>query len=319
MTAPRALVLTAGLGKRLRPLTYIRAKGAVPVNGEPLARRVAGWLAASGIRDQIFNLHHHPESIAAVLGDGSDLGVRVRYSWEDPVLGSAGGPRHALPLLVDGGARHFLVVNGDTLTNVDLHGVISEHERSGARVTMALIVNPAPTKYGGVTVSGDGYVNAFTLPGAETETYHFIGVQVVDAGVFADLPDGVPEASVGSVYPKLMASDPRSVRAYVSDATFRDIGTPADCLRTSLELAAIEGDRLTGNNARVASTAVIEQSALWDDVTVGDGARLIECVVGDGAIIPAGAVFERCAIVPAGEYRPVAGERVEHSLLVRPL
>jgi mannose-1-phosphate guanylyltransferase len=315
----RALVLTAGLGTRLRPLTYVRAKGAVPVNGEPLARRVSAWLAAGGIRDQIFNLHHHPETIAAVLGDGSDLGVRVRYSWEDPVLGSAGGPRHALPLLVDGGARRFVVVNGDTLTNLDLHAVIAEHERSGARVTMALIRNPAPEKYGGVRVSADGRITAFTLPGAETESYHFIGVQVVDALVFEDLPDGVRAESVGSVYPRLMASDPDSVRAFLADATFRDIGTPADCLRTSIELAAIEGDRLTGNHVRLAPTAVIERSALWDDVTVGDNARVTGCVVADGAVIPAGAAFDRCAIVPAGNHRPLAGERVEHSLLVRPL
>ena len=319
MNRLRALVLTAGLGTRLRPLTYVRAKGAVPVNGEPLASRVAKWLAAAGIRDQIFNLHHRPESIAAVLGDGSDLGVRVRYSWEDPVLGSAGGPRHALPLLTDGGARHFLIVNGDTLTNVDLDSIVADHERSGARVTMALIPNPAPEKYGGVSVSADGAITAFTRPGGEIETHHFIGVQVVDADVFQDLPDGVRVESVGSVYPKLMASAPGSVRGFLSDATFRDIGTPADCLRTSIELAAIEGDGLTGKGVKIASNAVIERSALWDDVTVGDGARLTECIVADGAIISAGAVFERCAIVPAGEHRPANGERLEQSLLIRGL
>jgi NDP-sugar pyrophosphorylase family protein len=142
---------------------------------------------------------------------------------------------------------------------------------------------------------------------------------VVETGVFEDLPDGVRTESVGSVYPRLMAAAPGSVRAFVSEATFRDIGTPADCLRTSIELAAIEGDRLTGKDLRAASTAVIERSAVWDDVTVADNARLTECVVADGARIPAGAVFERCAIVPAGNYRPLAGEREEHSLLVRPL
>jgi mannose-1-phosphate guanylyltransferase len=210
-------------------------------------------------------------------------------------------------------------VNGDTLTSLDVHALIAAHERSGARVTMAVIPNPAPEKYGGVSVSADGQITAFTLPGGETETCHFIGVQVVDADVFEALPDGVRAESVGSVYPRLMASDPGSVRAFVSEATFRDIGTPADCLRTSIELAAIEGDRLTGNDVRLASTAVIERSALWDDVTVGDGARLTECIVADGAVIPAGAVFDRCAIVPAGEYAPLAGERVEHSLLVRAL
>ncbi len=319
MNAPRALVLTAGLGTRLRPLTYSRAKAAVPVNGEPLARRVARWLAASGVRDLVFNLHHHPESVAASLGDGSDLGVRLRYSWEDPVLGSAGGPRHALPLLADGGASRFLIVNGDTLSDVDLDAIVAAHARSGAHVTMALIPNPAPEKYGGVLVSPDGCVRGFSRRGAEAESYHFIGVQVAEARVFADLEDGVPVESVGSVYPRLMASDPHSVAAYVSDATFRDIGTPADCLRTSLELAAIEGDRLTGRNARVDATATIERSTLWDDVTVGAAARLTDCIVGDGAEIPAGASFDRCAIVPADGRTPAAGERLEQGLLVRPL
>lgn len=319
MIAPRALVLTAGLGMRLRPLTYVRAKAAVPVNGEPLGRRVARWLAASGVRDLVFNLHHHPESIAATVGDGSDLGVRVRYSWEDPVLGSAGGPRHALPLLADGGASRFLIVNGDTLTDVDLDAIVSAHARSGALVTMALIRNPAPQKYGGVLLSPDGYVTGFSRPGTDGESYHFIGVQVAEARVFSDLDDGVRVESVGSVYPRLMKSDPRSIAAYVSNATFRDIGTPADCLRTSLELAAIEGSRLTGRNARVDGTAVIERSTLWDDVTVGAGARLTDCIVGDGAHIPAGATFDRCAIVPADGRVPAPDERLEHGLLVRPL
>ena len=71
MTRPPALVLTAGLGTRLRPLTLLRAKAAVPVNGEPLAVRVARWLAARGIHNQVFNLHHHPASIASALGDGA--------------------------------------------------------------------------------------------------------------------------------------------------------------------------------------------------------------------------------------------------------
>ena len=130
-----ALVLTAGLGTRLRPLTCVRAKAALPVNGEPLVRRIIRWLAALGISDLVLNLHHKPETIAGLVGDGSDLDARVRYSWEQPVLGSAGGPRRALPLLAD----PFLLVNGDTLTNVDLDALVQLHHASGADVTMALI------------------------------------------------------------------------------------------------------------------------------------------------------------------------------------
>ena len=114
--APRALLLTAGLGTRLQPLTSVRAKAAVPINGDALVRRVIRVLATAGIRDLVLNLHHRPATIAALVGDGTDLGVRVRYSWEQPVLGSAGGPRHALPLVVDRDDDDFLIVNGDTLT-----------------------------------------------------------------------------------------------------------------------------------------------------------------------------------------------------------
>src|SRR6478736_1023377 len=146
---PPAMLLAAGLGTRLRPLTAVRAKPAVPVNGRPLARRILTWLAGHGIRDAVVNLHHRPETVAAVVGDGSDLGLRVRYSWEQPVLGSAGGPRHALPLLTDGAGGPFLIVNADTLSTVDLAALLARHLSSGALVTMALIPNPDPMKYGG--------------------------------------------------------------------------------------------------------------------------------------------------------------------------
>lgn len=319
MPLPRALVLTAGLGTRLRPLTYVRAKAAVPVNGDPLVRRVVRWLAAAGIRDLVCNLHHRPETITGLLGDGADLDVRVRYTWEDPVLGSAGGPRRALPLLLDGGAERFLTVNGDTLTDVDVHALLDAHLRSGALVTMAMIPNPAPDKYGGVLVDADARVVKFTRRGEVRESFHFIGVQAVEASVFADLPDGVAVESVGAVYPRLMAARTGSVRAFISAASFRDIGTPADLLRTTVELAAIEGDRMVDPSAKIDATARVERSTLWDDVAVHHGASLADCIVGDRAVIPAGASFARCAIVPAGDHPLADGDRVEDGLLIRPL
>ena len=200
--APRALLLTAGLGTRLQPLTHVRAKAAVPINGEALVRRVIRGLATAGIRDLVINLHHRPASIAGLVGDGNDLGVRVRYSWEQPVLGSAGGPRHALPLLADRDDDDFLIVNGDTLTDADVWSLLARHRESGALVTMALIPNPRPSQYGGVAVSPDGWVTGFTKPqppGADTggpPNFHFIGVQVASARAFATLEDGVPAESV---------------------------------------------------------------------------------------------------------------------------
>ena len=315
----RALVLTAGLGTRLRPLTYLRAKAAVPVNGQALAERAVRWLVASGVDDLVLNLHHHPASIAAIVGDGRTMGARVRYSWEQPVLGSAGGPRHALPLLTDGGRERFLLVNGDTLTDVDVPGLLDAHRDSGALVTMALIENPRPDKYGGVLVSAEGWVSGFTRAGAGIPSFHFIGVQAAEARVFADLRDGVPAESVNALYPALIAANPRAVRAFVSGASFRDIGTPADCLATSLELTQSEGERLRGARCRVDPSAHVARSTLWDDVTVRAGAELVDCIVGDGVEVPAGARFERCAIVPAASGPPVRGGRVEGKLLIEPL
>lgn len=318
MTRPPALVLTAGLGTRLRPLTDVRAKAAVPVNGEPLALRIGRWLATSGFVDQVFNLHHRPATVTAVVGDGSTLGVRVRYSWEHPVLGSAGGPRHALSLLTDGGSPRFLIVNGDTLTNVDLDALMERHVSSGAMVTMAVIPNPAPEKYGGVAVDERGFVTGFTRRGLVRDSFHFIGVQVTEASVFADLVDGIPHESVGALYPELMRRNPRAVAAFVSNASFDDIGTPSDCLHTSLELARIEGDRLVSGTAEIAADALVERTAVWDHVRVGRGVHLTECIVADRAHIRDGVSLARCAIVPAGTRAPAADERREHGLLIRP-
>src|SRR5213078_3877622 len=110
---------------RLRPLTDVRAKPAIPVAGRPMIRRIAAWLVSQGVDDLVVNLHHRPETLTAVLGDGHDLGARVRYSWELPrILGSAGGPRLARPIV---GAGTFFIINGDTLTDVDLRDTAAAH------------------------------------------------------------------------------------------------------------------------------------------------------------------------------------------------
>jgi NDP-sugar pyrophosphorylase family protein len=301
MIQMRALVLTAGLGTRLQPLTLARAKAAAPVDGEPLARRTIRWLVSHGIRDLVLNLHHKPDSITAAVGDGTDLGARVRYSWESPVLGSAGGPRHALPLLLDrGGDNTFVLVNGDTLTDVDLPAMIRRHRESGALVSMALIPNPRPDKYGGVLLDSQHIVTGFTRRGSPGPSFHFIGPQIVEAEVFADLADGVPAESVLEVYPRLMRERPGSVRGVAGDWTFRDVGTPADLLETSLALAAADGRAdhpRWGRDTRVDRSARVLRSVLWDNVTIGAGAEIVECVIGDGVTIPPGARHHRTAVV----------------------
>lgn len=300
-----ALVLTAGVATRLRPLSLVRAKAALPVAGEPLASRILRSLAASGVTDAVLNLHHLPHTLTSLLGDGSGLGIRVRYSWEVPLLGSAGGPTRALALL----GSTFLIVNGDTLTDVDVGALIRQHEQSGALVTLAVVPHAEPSKYGGVRVAPDGQVTGFVRRGSPEPSYHFIGVQVAAAEAFASVPAGLPHETFGALYPSLIASRPGSVRAFVTAADFVDIGTPADYLETCTLLAGREGrDLLPGAGARIAPTARLEGSILWDDVTVEEGVRLRDTVVTDGVRVPADTSWHGVTMrVAEGELGP--GER----------
>jgi mannose-1-phosphate guanylyltransferase len=297
-----ALILTAGLGTRLQPLTEVRAKAAMPVAGEPMIRRIARWLVSQGVSDLVLNLHHRPETIAAAIGDGSDLGARVRFSWEQPVvLGSAGGPRQALPIV---GADTFFLINGDTLTDFDLAGLVDAHRSTGASVTLALLPNHHPDRYGGVRLDTDHRVIGFVPRGRAEGSYHFFGVQLVAAGVFAALPAGQPARSIGGVYDALIASQPGAIRGLVADAAVWDIGTVADYWLTSWSFAQTEGtaDLTRAPGGRIDPTARVSRSILWDDVEIARECVIDECVVTDSVRVPPGASYRRSILLPAARH-----------------
>ena len=311
-----ALILTAGLGTRLRPLSYVRAKGALPLAGEPLARRILRWLHAEGVRDAVLNLHHLPHTLTGAIGDGTDIGMRVRYSWEVPVLGSAGGPRRALPLLSNRG-ESFLMVNGDTLTDVNIAALVTEHRSSGALVTMAVIPNTESEKYSGVAADAEGRFTGFVPRGSKQPSFHFVGVQVAEPRAFESVPVNTPYEA-RTLYVALAAAELGSIRVFRTNAAFLDIGTPADYLDTALVLAARDGVPSVGARARVDFGAKVEQSVLWDDVSVEEGAMLKECVVADGVVVPADTSWHGVTLrVPTGELAD--GERVIGELAVCPL
>jgi len=307
-----ALVLTAGLATRLRPLSLVRAKAALPVAGTPLIHRILRSLKSAGVQDVVLNLHYLPHTLTTLLGDGSEIGMRVRYSWEVPVLGSAGGPKRAIPLLANPESRTpnpgtFLILNGDTLTDIDPRAAVDDHQRSGALVTMAVVPNHEPDKYGGVVVNDDGAVTGFVRRGSRETSWHFVGVQVAQAEAFASVPPDIPYETVGALYPALLTERPGSIRAYRTTGEFMDIGRPSDYLDTSLTLADREGIVLTAG-ADISATARVERSVLWDDVVVEDGAMLRECIVTDGVRVPSDTSWHGVTIrIATGELAP--GER----------
>jgi NDP-sugar pyrophosphorylase family protein len=310
-----ALILTAGLATRLRPLSFVRAKAALPVAGTPLIHRILRTLSTAGVRDVVLNLHHLPHTLTRILGDGTALGMRVRYSWEVPVLGSAGGPKRAIPLLHP--VSTFLILNGDTLTDIDLRAAIEDHRRSGALVTMAVVPNTEPDKYGGVVVAADGSVTGFVNRGSREPSFHFVGVQVAEPEAFASVPAGVPYETVGALYPALLSDRPGAIRAYRTSGEFMDIGKPSDYLDTSLKLAAREGID-TSAHATISPDARVERTVLWDDVVVGEGAMLRECIVTDGVRVPADTSWHGVTIRHAsGDLAP--GERVIEGLAIASL
>jgi mannose-1-phosphate guanylyltransferase len=298
-----ALVLTAGRATRLRPLSFVRAKGALPVAGLPIASRILRTLAAAGVTDAVLNLHHLPETLTRRIGDGAGLGIRVRYSWEVPLLGSAGGPRRALPLL---DSEAFLIVNGDTLTDADITGLIAEHRRTGALVTLAVVPNTEPDKYGGLAVDAEGRLTGLVVRGTRQPSAHFIGAQVANAAAFESVPLDTPFESVAALYPDLIARQPGSVRVWQCEAEFLDIGTPADYLDSSLVIGEREGVAIdVGVNCLIPPTATLQRSILWDDVVVGDGALVRETIVTDGAHVPPGTSWHGVILrVARGELGP---------------
>jgi NDP-sugar pyrophosphorylase family protein len=267
----------------------------VPIAGEPLVRRLLRYAAGWGVRDVVLNLHYLPETITAHVGDGSDLGVRVRYSFESPVLGSAGGPRKALPLLPD---DPFFIINGDTLTNVDLLALAENHRESGALVTIAVIPNDRPERYGGLIVDSSGRFHSVVPPGPHVRSYHVVGVQMAHPSAFARLPVDEPAESIGVLYKELVKDNLGHVRAFLCDAGFWDVGTPADYLDACLSIGKAEGVGLqAGRGSVIEPSARVADTVIWDAVSVGAEATLERCVVADGVTIPSGASFRNCAII----------------------
>src|SRR6266404_1562954 len=300
----KAMILAAGYGARLWPLTADRTKPALPVLGKPLVGYVAEYLAQQGIEDVIVNLHHRPDSVRAALGDGSQFGVRLRYIHEPVILGTSGALDNAREMI---GTETFVVVNGKLITDIDLRAAIETHRRTKALATLVLRRNVARERFSIVETS-DGFVTRFAgmpAPVPESDSVEpdaplmFTGIQVMESRVFDYIPPGVFSHSTIDVFPKAIAKGER-IAAHVAEGMWFELSTLQRYLDISLALLRARGDDVyAGRNPAVDQEAEVHEAVLWDDVTVARGARVRRSVLGDGVRIPADEQVEDAVVVRA--------------------
>jgi NDP-sugar pyrophosphorylase family protein len=305
----KAMILAAGFGTRLWPLTAGRTKPALPFLNRPLIAYTIEYLKRHGVKDLIINLHHEPDSVRAQIGDGSDYGVRIDYSVEEPeILGTSGALDRVREQLEK---ETFVVINGKIITDIDLSEAIAAHRYRKALATLVLLPNHKRERFSEVKITDDGRVSEFAgfpepvNPQSATRNPQsplmFTGIHVLEPGIFDYIPREVFSDSVRDVYPKAMA-DGKNIAAHVAggDSSWRELSTIERYLTISLEFLRRGGrDTIMDEGCEVESGATVERSVLWKRARVGRGARLTECVVGDDVIIPSGSEFSRAAIVRA--------------------
>ena len=224
----RAMVLAAGRGTRLAPLTHVTPKPLVPVAGRPLLEHILSLLRAGGIEEVVVNLHHLGHVIEQHLGNGSRFGLRIRYSWEDPILDTGGGIKRAEPLLA---GEPFVVINGDSLLEIQLREVIDYHRARGGVATMVVRPDPQAAAYGLIELDSTERVRRLVglPPGKVSEPlrgFMFPGLHVFEPAIFDWMEADIPYSIVRVTYPKLVAAG-LSVYGYITSARWVTIDTPA--------------------------------------------------------------------------------------------
>jgi len=306
----RAMVLAAGLGTRLRPLTYEITKPMVPVLDRPVMEHILELLARHGFDQVIANLHYFPETIRDYFGE------RLQYRFEEELLGTAGGVRACASFF---GEEPFLVISGDALTDIDLSALSARHRESGGVATLAVKQVPDTREYGVVLHDREGRITGFQEKPTPEEALSNLGncgIYVFDARIFDYFPERPFADWAKDVFPVLLENDVpfhiHEVREY-----WNDVGSLSelkqgtfDALRGELRLE-IEGEEvspgvvLAGGQALPADAEVEGPAWIGRDVRVGAGVRLMGPVVlGDGVTIGEGAQLRETIVFPGTEVAP---------------
>lgn len=301
--------MAAGLGTRLRPLTYDIPKPMVPVANRPIMEHILALLARHGLGDVVANLHWFPEKITEHFGDGSGLGIELTYSYEESLLGTAGGVRNVREFF---GSEPFCVIAADALTDVDLAAVAREHRERGWIATLATKRVPNVSEYGVVVSGSDGRVQGFQEKPQAAEALSDLAncmIYVLEPELFDYFPAKQEVDFALDVFPALLEHDvPFGV--HVADAYWNDVGSLPEYLQGNLDVlaGAVEVDaagELLDAEDGASLGAGIEHSGrvlVGERASIGAGARLDGPVIlGSGAVIGSGARVRESVLLPGAE------------------
>jgi NDP-sugar pyrophosphorylase family protein len=311
----KAMILAAGGGTRLYPLTFGCAKPMVPVLNRPVMEHIIGLLRRHGITKLIANLHHYADQISSYFGDGSRSGVELEYSHEEIILGTAGGAKHVASFFGD---HTFIIIGGDDLADFDLHAMTAFHRERQALATIAVMPVEHVSQYGIVVADDDGRIRSFQeKPKAEDALSRLAntGVYMFERQVLDFIPAGEFFDFGKQVFPLLLEKR-APFFAWPAAGYWQDIGNPREYLEANLDaLAGKAGIAPPGAEASpgvwIEDGAVIE-AAVEPPVLLGAGCRLESgaevagCVIGPNARVPAGARLRECVAWSGVEVPPIA-------------
>jgi mannose-1-phosphate guanylyltransferase len=305
----KAMLLGAGLGTRLRPLTYELPKPMVPVLGRPVMSHILRLLARHGFEDVIANIHYFPDLIRDYFGDGSADGVRLSYSHEEELLGTAGGVRNVRDFLGD---EAFLVISGDALTDVDLSSLRKQHEAAGGIGTLSLTRVDDPSQLGVVILAEDGRIQGFQekpAPGEELSDLANCGIYVFEPEIFDHFPDRDFVDWAQDVFPAVLERDVPIYGHEISDY-WNDVGSIGELRQGNFDAligdvkveldGSVEGGIWAADSSNLDGRVTIEPPVyLGAGSTIAAGARLTgPVVIGDGCHVGEGATLRDVLVWP---------------------
>ena len=317
------MILAAGFGTRLKPLTNDLPKPMFPVLNRPILEHTLHFLSSQGINEIAINLHHQPERIIDYFGSGKKFMVKLHFSTEENILGTAGGIKKLEFFFKD---ETFLVINSDVLVNVNLNDVLKFHQEKKSKLTLVVRQDYNVEKHDSIQQVEEGRIVNFLgrsiKNSAPTNKVMFTGIQIIEPDIFSRIPENKFCGTTKDVFPG-MIQDGLPVYGFLHKGYWIDMGTRKTYIQAQKDAmdgkmaikisssknpegplvvppvhigknceisqeAQVGPYAVVGDGCRIRPGAVVENSILWPDATIGNDSTIKNCIISRGACIDAG-------------------------------